>query len=31
MHMEYYNLKTHHTTKRKPEQLYLESINKKAA
>ncbi len=30
-HIEYYNTKTHHTTKQKPNDRYLESLNKKAA
>jgi putative transposase len=30
-HIEYYNLKTHHTTKQKPHLRYVESLNRKAA
>ena len=30
-HIEYYNRKTHHTTKLKPDDLYNNSLNKKAA
>lgn len=30
-HIEYYNQRTHHTTKQKPNNRYMESINKKAA
>lgn len=30
-HIEYYNMKTHHTTKQKPELIYKKSLSQKAA